>query len=76
MDGSRLMLLDPGSSPSTSKEYSEQEVISTFHIPTQQGIQQGFVADAWDRTDFVSPSLCPWPQAEIDREIHSGVRAG
>lgn len=36
VDGSRLMLLDPGSSPSTSKEYSvfEQEVISTFHIPT------------------------------------------
>lgn len=36
VDGSRLALLDPGSSPSTSKECSvfEQEVISTFHIPT------------------------------------------
>lgn len=36
VDGSRLALLDPGSSPSTSKEHSvfEQEVIFTFHIPT------------------------------------------
>lgn len=36
VDGSRLALLDPGSSPSTSKECSvfEQKVISTFHIPT------------------------------------------
>lgn len=58
MDGSRLMLLDPASSPSTSKEYSEQEVISTFHIPTRHGIQQGFVAmPGTELTLFPLPSV-------------------